>query len=77
MSVASSHTEKVGRKLGEGVKTVTGNQDILLNVKKEFLLAPVSRTRVLLLVKGVHLAYSEKTNNHDWINIHGNVKWWI
>ena len=46
MSVASSHTEPVGRKLREGVDIVAGNQDILLNSKEEFLQGAVPSTRV-------------------------------
>ena len=46
MSVTSSHTEPVGRKLREGVDIVAGNQDILLNSKEEFLQGAVPSTRV-------------------------------
>ena len=46
MSVASNHTEPVGRKLREGVYIVSGNQDILLNSKEEFLQGAVPSTRV-------------------------------
>ena len=37
MSVPSSNTEPVSRKMREGVNIVAGNQDILLNSKEEFL----------------------------------------
>ena len=36
MSVVSTHSEPLGRKLREGVEIVAGNQDILLNSKEEF-----------------------------------------
>ena len=46
MSVVSLHNEPVGRKLREGVDIVSGNQDILLNSKEEFLQGAVPSTRV-------------------------------
>ena len=46
MSVVSLHNEPVGRKLREGVYIVSGNQDILLNSKEEFLQGAVPSTRV-------------------------------
>ena len=46
MSVVSLHNEPVGRKLREGVDIVSGNQDILLNLKEEFLQGAVPSTRV-------------------------------
>ena len=46
MSVVSLHNQPVGRKLREGVDIVSGNQDILLNSKEEFLQGAVPSTRV-------------------------------
>ena len=45
MSVVSTHSEPLGRKLREGVDIVAGNQDILLNSKEEFLQGAVPSTR--------------------------------
>ena len=45
MSVVSTHTEPVGRKLREGVDIVLGNQTILLNSREEFLQGAVPTTR--------------------------------
>ena len=45
MSVVSTHSEPLGRKLREGVEIVAGNQDILLNSKEEFLQGAVPSTR--------------------------------
>ena len=45
MSVISTHTEPVGRRLREGVEIVSGNQTILLNSKEEFLQGAVPSTR--------------------------------
>ena len=45
MSVVSTHSEPLGRKLSEGVEIVAGNQDILLNSKEEFLQGAVPSTR--------------------------------
>ena len=46
MLVVSLHREHVGRKLRKGVDIVSGNQDILLNSKEEFLQGAVPSTRV-------------------------------
>ena len=45
MSVVSTHTEPVGRKLREGVDIVLGNQTIILNSREEFLQGAVPTTR--------------------------------
>ena len=45
MSVISTHTEPVGRRLREGVEIVSGNQTILLNSKEEFLQGAEPSTR--------------------------------
>ena len=45
MSVVSTHSEPLGRKLREGVDIVAGKQDILLNSKEEFLQGAVPSTR--------------------------------
>ena len=45
MSVVSTHSEPLGRKLREGVEIVAGNQDILLNSKEELLQGAVPSTR--------------------------------
>ena len=45
MSVISTHSEPLGRRLREGVDIVSGRQTILLNSKEEFLQGAVPSTR--------------------------------
>ena len=45
MSVVSTHSEPLGRRLREGVEIVSGRQTILLNSKEEFLQGAVPSTR--------------------------------
>ena len=45
MSVASIHSEAYIRKLREGTITISGEQNILLNSKQEFLQGAVPSTR--------------------------------
>ena len=57
MSVVSTHSEPLGRKLREGVEMVAGKQDILLNSKEEFLHRGNEVSEIVL-----YLAFDTRTN---------------